>query len=428
MSRKIVFSVAVLACASAVVGCSSEPTPSRLGVMRGQIIGGSPDTTHQAVMALFGSQSACTATAIAKNGNTGYALTAAHCVEDPPQVLVQGNNYNSGNAIVYDVTDYQADPAYNGDTHDFAMITFSNAGSAPTIPVMTPAEDNLQPGSDVEFVGYGVTEFSNNNTVRYSVDGELAQVESLVIAYEQQGGGPCSGDSGGPSLSLVGGQERVSGVTSYGDQECTEFGVSGRASAVYNNFIAPWIGGNPQPQNCDQCAQGAQQGGSCSGAVQQCGNNQACVELIDCLNACGQNNDPCVQACANQAGQAAVDQYTAIIDCICDSACVQECATECGNPGSSATSGPSSVASSGAGTGAGAGVGGGAGVGVGGGTSSGGEDDGDGDDDGDRNNDDGGNDSGGGCAASGSVQAPGGALTAGLLLFGLALARRRRRG
>jgi hypothetical protein len=432
MIRSVAFSCVALL-AFAAIGCGSEPEPpARLGVLRGAIYGGTPDTTHDAVVALFGNQSACTATIIGKSGGTGYALTAAHCVADPPQALVQGDDYNGQNVIVYNVTDYLADPQYDGATHDFAMVTFSNAASAPVIPAMTPAEDNLANGSALEFVGYGVTEFSNNNTVRYHVDGEVNDVDPLVFDYFQNDGGPCSGDSGGPSLSLVGGQERVSGVTSYGG-DCWEDGVSGRTSAVYNNFIAPYMGGNPQPQGCSECAQGAQQGGACANATQQCGNLPACVGLVECINDCPANDDACVQACANQAGQAAVDAYTNIIDCICDSACVQECATECGgssssssSTSSSATSGPSSAAS----TGSGAGVGGGgsAGVGVGGaGTSSGGDDDGDGDgddDDGNRNND---ADSEGGCsAAPRAPRAPHGGLVAGLLLLGLAAARRRR--
>ena len=120
MSRSVAFSCfALLAFANAGCGSEPEPAPARLGVLRGAIYGGTPDTTHDAVVALFGNQGACTATIIGKSGNTGYALTAAHCVEDPPQVLVQGDDYNSGNAIVYNVTDYQADPQYNGATHDF---------------------------------------------------------------------------------------------------------------------------------------------------------------------------------------------------------------------------------------------------------------------------------------------------------------------
>ncbi|MEJ7731076.1 MAG: trypsin-like serine protease [Polyangiaceae bacterium] len=435
MSRTVLFSCfALLAFPTAGCGSEPDPAPVRLGVLRGAIYGGTADTTHDAVVALFGDQSLCTATIIGKSGNTGYALTAAHCVEDPPQVLVQGDDYNSANAIVYNVTDYQADPQYNGGTHDFGMVTFSGASGAPVIPAMTPAEDDLVGGSALEFVGYGVTENNNNNTLRRHVDGEVNDVDPLVFDYFQSDGGPCSGDSGGPSLSLVGGQQRVSGVTSYGG-DCWEDGVSGRASAVYNSFIAPYMGGNPPPPGCDQCAGDAQQGGACSNAVQQCGNLPACVDLVDCLNGCPPDDDACVQACATQAGQPAVDAYTGIIDCICDTACVQECATECvgsssssssSSSTSSSTGGPSSAASTGAGAGPGAGGGASPGVGVGGaGTSDDDDDDGD-DDDGNRNND---ADSEGSCAAAPlAPRGPLGALAAGILVLGLAAARRRRRG
>src|SRR5690606_25517477 len=59
--------------------------------------------------------------------------------------------------------------------------------------------------------------------------------------YTQANQGPCSGDSGGPNLVDLGAGERVAGVTSYGDEACTEYGVSGRASSVYN-FITDFTG------------------------------------------------------------------------------------------------------------------------------------------------------------------------------------------
>jgi MYXO-CTERM domain-containing protein len=427
--------IAFFACSTALVlasGCSADDSArdERIGKMRGAIIGGSLDTTHQAVVALFGNQSACTATIVAVDGSTGYALTAAHCVNDPPQVVVQGNDYNSSSTIDYQVTDYQAHPSYNGQYYDFAMVKFIGAsGSTPVIPAMTDAEDNLVDGSAVEFVGYGVTEFSNSNTKRYHVGGSLANVSALLLEYYQQNGGPCSGDSGGPSLSVVGGQERVSGVTSYGDENCTQFGASGRVSAVFDSFVQPFIsgGGGGGSATCDQCAQGSTSGSAaCADEWDSCAGNQACVDFVNCVGACG-SNDACVDACVSQ-NQAGAQVYVTVINCICDDACPAECATECAGSGSGSTSttsssGVSSSGVGGAGTTSGdpAGVGGAAagttGAGAGDGETKGDDDD---DDDDERSND-----SEGGC----STNAGGAASPAWIVLAAAmaALTLRRRR-
>ncbi len=236
-----------------MVGCaSSDPAVEGLGARQSPIFFGAPDTTHQAVVAVLGSNSACTGTIIAKNGTKGFVLTAAHCMADTPQYVVQGNDYNDPSAIVYKVTDSKGHPSYQGDQYDFAMVTFVGASaSTPTIDAMTGDTDALKAGDTVNFVGYGRTESNDMNSIRNAVTGTLSQVTATQTAYSQGKGGPCQGDSGGPSLSTIGGKEYVSGVTSYGDGACDQFGVSGRVSAVYTSFIKPYIDGTATPLTCD---------------------------------------------------------------------------------------------------------------------------------------------------------------------------------
>lgn len=313
-----------------LAGCGAEPPGlpapgERLGLMRGEIVGGELDTKHQSVVAIFGTQSACTATIIAVKGNQGYALTAAHCVKDAPQYVVQGNDYNSASTIVYEVVQYKAHPSYNGQVYDFAMVRFTGAGAkTPVTPAMTPAQDGLKPGSTLEFVGYGLTE-NGPTTKRHHVFGNIDDLSSLTFDYQQQSGGPCAGDSGGPSLTVVNGVEYVSGVTSYGDQNCTQYGVSGRVSAVYDSFILPFIngGGGGGQQTCDQCTEAATTGvGDCADAVQGCLNHAGCNALVECFEKC--STDACIQQCA-QDNPTGVDKYLAIFDCVCTEACVAEC-------------------------------------------------------------------------------------------------------
>jgi MYXO-CTERM domain-containing protein len=225
----------------------------------------------------------------------------------------------------------------------------------PVIPIPS-GSDGLSNGASIRLVGFGITSANNSsNTQRRTVDVNVNQLSSALIQYSQTNGkGACSGDSGGPALF----NNTVVGVTSFGDQNCTQFGASGRVSLV-SNWITGFINGETPPPNCDQCFGAAVNGGGCAGAVDACFDDAACAALADCLYNCAPNSSTCINNCANQhAG--GIDKYNAIFDCACNE-CSTECAAECADPSTSSSSNSSS-ASSGAGggdTGAG-GAGGGA--------------------------------------------------------------------
>jgi MYXO-CTERM domain-containing protein len=349
--RRLVLGLSVISCLFAA-GCTPEaPRPAEQvrSVPLG-IINGSLDTTHTAVVAIFSNQSVCSGTIVAVVGDEGYVLTAAHCVEDAPVQVVFTDDYNNA-PFDNNVVSYAAHPDYAFPDYDFAMVKFSGAsGATPIIPAMSDVEDNLTGTETVEFVGYGVTEDNFNNSLRMHVSGPLSAVDALHLEYEQSAGGPCSGDSGGPSLSLVNGQERVSGVTSYGDQQCVQYGVSGRVSAVNETFIQTFIAnGGPQGgQTCSQCETAAtSQNGACAGSVDACFANNACASLVQCINGC--NDQACVDDCA-MTYQAGVPLYNAIFDCICDVACDTECAAQCGGSSSSSTTTSSTTTSTSSGS------------------------------------------------------------------------------
>jgi hypothetical protein len=347
---------AVACFALSALGCSSSaPVPVELGVSHEAITHGSPDTTHQAVLFMYDHThgTACSGTVIAVSGTYGYFLTAAHCVLGEPSQgipaptvsdleLIQGNNVQDQSDVVYPVVDFKADPSYqsgNQAVYDFAMVKFNGAGSStPTMPVLTAALDNLQAGSAVQFVGYGITSAGQqSNSVRMYANNTLANtaagnaVEPLTVSYSEAGslGGPCSGDSGGPALYTVNGTQYVAAVTSYGDQSCTQFGVSGRVSAVVDNFINPYITGNSGgTQTCDQCEQAATTGvGACSSQVTACENDSDCSALLTCLNACASGDQTCVNTCASQHTEGTT-VYSKIGSCMCTTACKTECASD----------------------------------------------------------------------------------------------------
>lgn len=378
------------------------------------IIGGTADDVSHATVALApqGSLAICSGTIIAKNGSTGYVLTAAHCIQGDPHasgypnnppppiaLVLQANDYDNcfqgqGNPAlcdaVYSVINVQVHPGFPTSllpmnqtiVDDFAIITFTGATAA--TPVVPPASsDGLVVGENLELSGYGLTSYPNGfTTQRHHVTLPLDQLFGLQLAFNQAGPpnqGSCNGDSGGPAYKLVGGQQQVVGVTSFGDQGCATIGVYGRVEAVFNDFIAPIIGATVV-ETCDSCTLSAvNTGGACYADVQACLGDTTCKGLYDCLGLCAANDDACVQACANASTQAGINLFNAIFKCSNCSACSAYCSqTSCGgsttttSTGNAASSGTISPTTAGSGAGGASGGAGGSSSTTGGGSAGGG--------------------------------------------------------
>jgi hypothetical protein len=249
----VVFALPLLASCSGGDPSGLESARAR----RDPIVHGTVDTTHRAVVAVLAERSVCSGTIVAANGATAWVLTAAHCCDpdDPPIEITTADDYaRPSRRDSYRVTAVKPDPAYDGSIHDFCMVAFDGAGARPPapVPVLPPRLDDLRAGSPVTFSGYGVTSADPDspgfgNSVREQVDGVLTHLDAWTISYDQRRSGPCDGDSGGPAFYTVDGRLYVAGVTSYGDQDCTRYGVSGRASAAWSGFIEPIVNGRAAP-------------------------------------------------------------------------------------------------------------------------------------------------------------------------------------
>jgi secreted trypsin-like serine protease len=144
------------------------------------------------------------------------------------------------------VTNVSVEPRYQGGfaEHDIAIVQFL-LGSEPApevIPPLLANEDTLDVGDPLLFVGFGQTETDEANTHRRQVERSIEALDAELLAYSQADArGTCFGDSGGPGLVVVDGEERVAGVVSGGvdnDESCAGgFGVSTRVSG-YQEFIA----------------------------------------------------------------------------------------------------------------------------------------------------------------------------------------------
>jgi MYXO-CTERM domain-containing protein len=340
--------VVTLAAPWLLVGCGEPEVAPTEGVNQthAPIIGGSADTTHQAVVEVALPGGSCSGTIIHANGTAGYVLTAAHCCDGGgPDLINLGNNYLNPD-VAYSVTDYQQHPAYNSQTliYDFCMVQFyKGADTVPTIGVMTPAEDNLDDGSAIELVGYGITPASNS--IRKHIGLTIDFMGSIDFGYDISNGGTCSGDSGGPALANGAAAVVVAGVTSaVSNSQCDGYGISGRVSSVNNgstSFIQSYLTGTPMTTlTCDECLNvSTSPGGACDNAVDACFNNSQCAGLADCLYECPSGDQTCVNSCANTFSSG-INLYNAIFTCVCDTGCLSECGSEdfCQPPTTTASS------------------------------------------------------------------------------------------
>jgi secreted trypsin-like serine protease len=246
---------AIALAALALSACSGSDRALELGQTEQPILRGQLDREHPQVMLLANEAGfLCTGTLIDVLGRSGFLLTAAHCVTEedegatrlPPEqfVVIAGNDFlNSTSSFPVDAI--QVHPRYDGSfaVDDLAIVRI-DLGDEPPPPVIPPLfaqEDTLRVDDSLLLVGYGQTEREQENSVRRHVVRSIASLEGDEIAYSQEDGkGACFGDSGGPGLVDLQGQERVAAVTSGGvgaDDRCSGgLGVSMRVSK-YTGFI-----------------------------------------------------------------------------------------------------------------------------------------------------------------------------------------------
>ncbi len=320
----------------------APPEEEHVGAESAAIVNGTPDTTHQAVVAYIHANGKCSATIVAVSGSTGYALTAGHCLGPSLGKLYQGNDHNNP-AVTYTVTASTAHPGYPGATlYDFAMLKFSGAtAQTPVLPVLPQNLDALKKGSSLDLVGFGKIQDVQNGgdtSLRHHKALPASTTSLLRLYFDQKTGGMCFGDSGGPAVFVSGGTEYVAGVHSGVSNNCTTQGLSVRASAVLDSFVKPFIDGTPYgKETCDECTEAHAGSGKCVNAVTACFDDAGCSAYYDCIVGCSTN--ACVTACAagNPAG---ADKYNLIYACVCDTACVAECgdAPVCNPPACGLTS------------------------------------------------------------------------------------------
>ncbi len=268
--------------------------PETLATADDAIIGGVVDDEHHATVALLfqtqsGGTGLCSGTIIAKQGDVGHVLTAAHCVQGVVQHVYEATDWRSctsgtdpGCRASYLPTAWQAHPGYDPSTYayDFAVVTFSGATEATPVVPAVAGYDGLEIADRVVLSGFGRTYAGPatgepTQSLRHMVEVPVASAGAAYLRFDASTGKTaCFGDSGGPAYALVGGELRVAGVASTADADCAHVATYRRVSDVYDSFIAPIIAPGEAP--CDACGGGGGgQGGMGAGSTSTSGGEGA---------------------------------------------------------------------------------------------------------------------------------------------------------
>ncbi len=259
----------VAAAALLVLGTSFAQANSDSG--QSNIIGGTSTTVGQfpSVVVLEVGGGLCTGTLI----DPEWILTAAHCVSPqvlglPSQDAVTKNttvHFNTVNLVQSQGITIAAKATFPKPNFNINALGANDIGliqlSRPVTEI-APSPVNFDRakapvGITVLMVGFGATEQGAGGSVgvEFALDGRVSvscasafggSDANLLCFNQTDNKGKCEGDAGGPSFAMIDGQQTVVGVTSFGDQNCAQFGADTRVD-IERDFIVSHI---PQLDGC----------------------------------------------------------------------------------------------------------------------------------------------------------------------------------
>jgi secreted trypsin-like serine protease len=247
-------------------------------------------------------------------------LTAAHCLDasknprkprarSPGSLAIYVGDAPTVNNIVanlYLVSEVKIHPSYDPQRirDDLGLVRLQSAVPATDVTPVAHLPSSLgltsaDIGATINFAGFGQTG-TGSSGVKLQVDGTLEAFGCGVsgcpstgdtatqFSYTPASSGPCLGDSGGPAFIIRNTTPYVAGTTSYGDSNCTVYGVSNRVDA-YQTWIDAFVSPPPTP-DCSA-------DGTCNPACEPGADPDCASPCFPSGTACTSHSDYCPGMC-----------------------------------------------------------------------------------------------------------------------------------
>lgn len=222
--------------------------------MRSQegIVGGQTETSMPAVVALVDQWggSFCSGTLVTPR----IVATAAHCLEWGwnPNNEVYFGTVTPGGGTYIGITQAVSHPNFDPNTlnNDIAILHLASNAQPRPMGYRRNTITTATNGQNMFLVGFGVTSgWANDGGTKRSALSPQIDVDQDFVYYGGTSTNTCFGDSGGPAFGSDNGWWTLWGVTSWGDQNCNQFGANTRTD-IHLNFIDGEVNsehGTPDP-------------------------------------------------------------------------------------------------------------------------------------------------------------------------------------
>lgn len=219
------------------------------------LVGGAQPVTgpHAAVMIVGSRGNSCTGIAIARD----LVLTAAHCV--PPGADYKLVEYDAQRQPrLRDTQSIARHPQFSQATFDghratadVALIKFPSPVTSGAPAAVHGERLSFTPNDRFTVLGYGLTRMGDGKSggtlrsAQLQVTGQPGTLQIRLMdpatRNTRPGLGACTGDSGGPVLRNIGGQDKVIGVVSWSTAAGNEAGCGGLTGVTPLSLYYPWI-------------------------------------------------------------------------------------------------------------------------------------------------------------------------------------------